>query len=154
MSIDRGAHRQAAEGDASVAVQLTRLTKAVYRHTSEAELGMRYRQFVALAYLRTNPRISQHELGQAMLVDANNLVIVLNELESAGYALRTRDPEDRRRHLVEITAEGVEAFEQAEEVIAGVEDVVLAGLNAAERGELGRLLARAVDGASLAAASN
>ena len=40
------------------------------------------------------------------MLDANNCVLLLNELEDAGWTQRTRDPGDRRRHIVEITAEG------------------------------------------------
>jgi DNA-binding MarR family transcriptional regulator len=131
-------------------VLLTQLTKAVYRRTAEIELGMRYREFVALGYLCSHSGISQHELGEVLLIDANNLVIVLNELEGAGYALRRRDPEDRRRHLVEITPEGLVALKKVESAIAEVEAELLSALSAAERETLRSLLARAVDSAALA----
>ncbi len=137
-------------GDPGVTVLVTQLTKAVYRRTAELELGMRYREFVALAYLQVHSGISQQELGEALLIDANNLVIVLNELEAAGYALRRRDPEDRRRHLVEITPDGLVALKKIESAIAVVEAELLAALSAIERETLRRLLARAVDGAALA----
>ena len=32
-------------------------------------------------------------------MDANNVVLLLNELEQPGYVARLRDPDDRRRHL-------------------------------------------------------
>ncbi len=102
VSINRGENG----GEAGVTVLLTQLTKGIYRRTSEAELGMRLKDFVALAYLGSHPGISQHELGESIGVDANNLVILLNELEQAAWALRRRDPEDRRRHLVDITSKG------------------------------------------------
>ena len=137
-------------GDPGVTVLVTQLTKAVYRRTAELELGMRYREFVALGYLQVHSGISQQELGEALLIDANNLVIVLNELEAAGYALRRRDPEDRRRHLVEITPDGLVALKKVESAIAVVEAELLAALSATERETLRRLLARAVEGAALA----
>jgi DNA-binding MarR family transcriptional regulator len=138
--------------DTGVTVLLTQLTKAVYRRTAEAELGMRYREFVALGYLHSHSGISQHELGEVLLMDANNLVIVLNELERSGYALRRRDPGDRRRHLVEITPEGLVALSRVEGAIAVVEAQVLGALGSAERETLRSLLARAVEGAALAVA--
>ncbi|HXZ61919.1 MAG TPA: MarR family transcriptional regulator [Acidimicrobiales bacterium] len=150
MASDRGAHTR----DAGVTVLLTQLTKAVYRRASEAALGMRFKEFVALAYLRAQSGLTQHELGEAILVDPNNLVILLNELEGAGFALRRRDPDDRRRHLVDITPEGRQALERAEEAIAVVEDRVLATLSATERESLRRLLSRALDSACVAAASS
>ena len=44
------------------------------------------------------------------MMDANNLVLLLNELEDAGLVRRVRDPADRRRHLVQITEEGLRRF--------------------------------------------
>ena len=61
-----------------------------------------------------------------LCVDANNLVLLLNDLESREFAFRRRDPADRRRHLVEITDEGLRAFDSAEKGIESVEDDVLA----------------------------
>lgn len=132
-------------------VLLTQLTKAIYRHTSEEDLGLRLKGFVALAHLRAHSGITQHELGEAIWVDANNLVILLNELEGAGFALRRRDPEDRRRHLVDITPQGLQALEQAEAAIGAVEHELLGALSDAERLELRGLLAKALDGAHTAA---
>ena len=83
-----------------------------------------------------------------LCIDANNLVLLLNELESRGFAYRRRDPTDRRRHLVEITDEGLAAFENAERGIESVEDDVLASLSGPERVELQGLLTKALDGAS------
>ncbi len=137
--------RTATRNEAGVTVLLTQLSKAVYRRTSEAALGMRLREFVTLAHLRNHSGITQHELGEAICVDANNLVILLNELEASGLALRRRDPEDRRRHLVEITPAGRVALQHAEDAIALVEDEALGALSASERASLQRLLAKAID---------
>ena len=56
--------------------------------------------------LRDHSPIPQQELGELLCVDANNLVLLLNDLEAREFAFRRRDPADRRRHLVEITDEG------------------------------------------------
>ena len=37
------------------------------------------------------------------MLDANNCVLLLNELEDAGWTQRKRDAGDRRRHMVDIT---------------------------------------------------
>jgi DNA-binding MarR family transcriptional regulator len=73
-------------------------------------------------------------------------VLLLNELESRGFAYRRRDPADRRRHLVEITDEGVIALENAERGIEHAEDEVLASLSGREREELQDLLTKALAG--------
>ena len=70
---------------------------------------------------------------------------MLNDLESREFALRRRDPADRRRHLVEITDEGRRALDAAEKGIESVEDDVLAPLTRTERAELQHLLAKVLD---------
>jgi len=82
-------------------VLLTRLSRLVYRRATEDVLGMRLKQYVALNYLRHSPGMGQRQLGDAMMLDANNCVLLLNDIEAAGWAERRRDPDDRRRHVVE-----------------------------------------------------
>jgi DNA-binding MarR family transcriptional regulator len=127
-----------------VAVLLTQLTKVIYRRASEELLGMRVKQFSTLAVLRDHSPIPQQELGESLCVDANNLVLLLNDLEASEFALRRRDPTDRRRHLVEITEEGLRALDTAEKGIESVEGDVLASLTSQERVELQALLAKAL----------
>ena len=128
-----------------VTVLLTQLTKVIYRRASEELLGMRVKQFSTLAVLRDHSPIPQQELGESLCVDANNLVLLLNDLEASEFALRRRDPTDRRRHLVEITEEGLRALDTAEKGIESVEGDVLASLTTQERVELQALLAKALD---------
>ena len=123
---------------------LTQLTKVIYRRASEELLGMRVKQFSTLAVLRDHSPIPQQELGESLCVDANNLVLLLNDLEASEFALRRRDPTDRRRHLVEITDEGLRALDTAEKGIESVEGDVLASLTSQERVELQALLAKAL----------
>lgn len=125
---------------------LTRLSKTVYRKTPESQLGMRLKHFIVLSYLADRDGIPQQELGDICGVDANNLVLILNELEAVGSAERRRDPEDRRRHIVEITGTGRTAFNRAERAREAVEDEVLAALDAEERDTLRSLLAKALEG--------
>jgi len=107
---------------------------------------MRLKEFAMLAHLREHSPIPQQELGEMLCIDANNLVLLLNELELKELAFRRRDPADRRRHLVEITDEGLRAFENAEKGIESVEDEVLASLTGRERVALQALLSKALEG--------
>ncbi|HEX4109431.1 MAG TPA: MarR family winged helix-turn-helix transcriptional regulator [Solirubrobacteraceae bacterium] len=124
-------------------VRLTRLARSVYRRTSEEMLGMGLKQYATLATLRDAP-VSQQTLGELMCIDANNLVLLLNGLEAAGWAARQRDPHDRRRHIVAISPAGVTALEGAERAMEAVEDEVLCELDPAERAQLSRLLGKAL----------
>jgi DNA-binding MarR family transcriptional regulator len=125
-------------------VLVTRLSRVAYRRATEELLGMRLKQFSALSYLRWMPGVTQRQLGDAMLLDANNCVLLLNDIEDAGWAERRRDPNDRRRHVVEITDSGREALERAEQALDDLEEAVLEGLTPEERGTLRELLAKAL----------
>jgi DNA-binding MarR family transcriptional regulator len=127
-------------------VLLTRLAKRVHRRSNEELLGIRLRQFVLLSYLRDRPGTPQQELCESLLLDPNNTVLLLNELEASGFVERRRDTADRRRHVVDITPTGRRALERAERAQEGLEDEVLAPLDAKERASLRQLLIRALEG--------
>jgi DNA-binding MarR family transcriptional regulator len=122
------------------------LSKAVHRASSEELLGMRLRQFMVLSYLSERSPSRQQDLCEALMLDANNCVLLLNELERAGWTQRRRDAEDRRRHVVELTAEGRQALERARRAQETLEDEMLAALDADEREQLAHLLRKALVG--------
>jgi DNA-binding MarR family transcriptional regulator len=123
---------------------LSRLSKSVYRRTPESLLGMSLRHYLALSYVADPGAISQQQLAEILCIDANNTVLLLNEMESDGLIRRVRDPTDRRRHLVEVTETGHEVFQRAQRARESVEDEVLAALSAEERATLRGLLAKAL----------
>jgi DNA-binding MarR family transcriptional regulator len=111
-----------------------------------APLGLRPRHLVALTMLRDTDSITQQGLAEMLQLDGTNVVGLLNELEAEGLATRRRSPEDRRRHIVELTDAGREKLAQAEFVLAAVEDQVLADLTMDQRGALFELLRQATAG--------
>jgi len=123
---------------------LTRLARVVYRSSTKELLGIHLKELATLAYLRDHDEASQQALTQALMVDANSCVLLLNELETAGFAERRRDPDDRRRHIVALTTAGREALERAERAQESIEDEVLANLRPEERADLKALLSRAL----------
>ncbi len=128
-------------------VLLTRLAKQVYRRSNEDLLGMHLRLLMALSYVRDHNGAPQQELAEALCMDANNVVLLLNELEDLGHIARRRDPTDRRRHLVELTEAGLSALSGAERAQETIEDEVLQALDPSERAILWQLLTRALQGA-------
>ena len=108
---------------------------------------MHMRLLMALSYLRDHDNAPQQELAEALCMDANNVVLLLNELEDLGYVTRRRDPGDRRRHLVELTDAGLQALSSAERAQATIEDDVLRALDPSDRAILWQLLTRALQGA-------
>jgi MarR family transcriptional regulator, temperature-dependent positive regulator of motility len=123
---------------------LTRLGKQVYRRSTEDLLGMHMRHLMALSYVRDHDGGPQQELAEALCMDANNVVLLLNELEEHEFVARRRDPADRRRHVVQLTLTGRKALEDAEHAQEAIEDEVLQALDADERATLWRLLGRAL----------
>jgi DNA-binding MarR family transcriptional regulator len=124
---------------------LTRVSKALHKRTPEAVLGMKWRDSQALGYLLKHQGVTQQELGDAMLMDDNTVVLLLNELEAAGFSVRRRDPGDRRRHIVEITQAGRRAIERAEKAQEGIEHELLGDLSQDERAILKSLLSRVME---------
>jgi hypothetical protein len=80
------------------------------------------------------------------MMDGTNVVGLLNELETDRLIERRRSPQDRRRHIVEMTARGAETLAKAEFALAAAEDEVLASLDPEQREALFRLLQLAASG--------
>ena len=109
-------------------------------------LGIRPRHLLTLTVLRDRGGSSQADLSTLLQIDRTNLVGLLNELESAGWIERRRSPEDRRRHLVELTPAGSELLSKAEFALAFVEDHVFGALDNEQRETLYGLLQLAARG--------
>jgi DNA-binding MarR family transcriptional regulator len=110
--------------------------------------GLRPRHLHALGILNERGSFTQQSLGEVLSLDPSNVVGLLNELEARGLVIRRRDPADRRRHIVEISAAGEGELAAAYLRLALVEEELLAALNVEERATLHQLLVRAAGTAS------
>jgi DNA-binding MarR family transcriptional regulator len=108
-----------------------------------APLGLRPRHLVALTVLRDGGGSTQQALSTTLQIDSTNLVGLLNDLEADKLIERRRSSEDRRRHIVELTAAGAKKLAKAEFALAAVEDEVLGRLDEEQRATLYRLLQQA-----------
>jgi MarR family transcriptional regulator, lower aerobic nicotinate degradation pathway regulator len=127
-------------------ILLARLAKQVMRRANPEELGMDLRLVMALSFVGDHDGAPQQELVDALCMDAKNVVLLLNELEDGGYLVRRRDPEDRRRHRVQITEAGREMLGRARDHMDVIENEVLQALDPDERAALLTLLLRALQG--------
>src|SRR5260370_22267409 len=118
-------------------VQLGRTAKRWFG-AALAPLELKPPQVGALHQLRGGP-MSQQALGDALDLDASNLVAILNDLEAKDLITRRRDPDDRRRHIVEITETGVARLADVGVVVADVQELLLAALDDAQRAQLDEL---------------
>jgi DNA-binding MarR family transcriptional regulator len=114
-----------------------------------APLGLRPRHLLALTMLRAHGGCSQQALTSMLEMDATNVVGLLNELEAENLVERRRSPQDRRRHVVELTDVGVKQLAKAELALAGVEDEVLGALDIDQRETLYNMLQQVIGGDEL-----
>src|SRR5436190_11129055 len=97
-------------------IKLGRITMHRFSEALEP-FAIRPRHVAALIELRDRGELTQQALCGQLHLDPTNLVTILNELEQRGYATRRRDPEDRRRHLVEVSKKGIAVLEKVSEVM-------------------------------------
>ncbi|MEV7086387.1 MarR family winged helix-turn-helix transcriptional regulator [Streptomyces sp. NPDC093085] len=88
------------------------------------------------------PAARQAELIKAMGLDPSTVTKMLQRLESAGHVKRFPDPADRRASLVEATPASCALRTEVAETWTELERHTLKGLDATERAELARLLAK------------
>jgi DNA-binding MarR family transcriptional regulator len=104
------------------------------------------RQFQILGLLHDQGAVAQSELAQTMGVAPSILVTLLNPLEVDGLVTRERDPGDRRRHLVTLTAAGNRHLDSAARAQKDAEDALFASLDDTQREQLRSLLLALRDG--------
>jgi MarR family transcriptional regulator, lower aerobic nicotinate degradation pathway regulator len=141
---DDSATGTCASGSEGCGLMLMRLARAANRSLALAleEAGLRAQGYAVLHRLAERGPSSQAELADVLRVHASNLVRVLDELEGKGLIARRRDPLDRRRQEVGITAEGARLLQRAESATATTERELLAPLSETERAQLQQLLGR------------
>ena len=101
-------------------------------------------QFAMLNALIDGPGLDQVTLAQRVALDPATSGSVIERLEGKGWLRRERDPQDRRRRLLWITAEGERVVEALRAPIARSQARLLQALTPTEAAELGRLLRKVV----------
>jgi DNA-binding MarR family transcriptional regulator len=108
--------------------------------------NLKPRQFQILGLLHDHGGLAQRELMQTMGVDPSILVTLLNPLEADGLVARKRDPGDRRRHIVTLTAAGKRHLAGASLAQKETEAALFASLDDDQREQLRGLLLVLRDG--------
>lgn len=103
-------------------------------------------QFAILSALMDTPGADQVTLAARVAFDAATSGSVLGRLEAKGWVRREADLADRRRKLLWVTPEGERIVQQMRRGVARTQSRILGPLNAAEREQLIKLLAKLVAG--------
>ncbi|HZP74472.1 MAG TPA: MarR family winged helix-turn-helix transcriptional regulator [Gaiellaceae bacterium] len=106
------------------------------------ELGLHPYHHAILAVLDEGSRETQGAIADALGYDKGQLVGLLDELEAAGLVERRRDPNDRRRHVVQMTPEGRKTLRRLRTLSLRLENEFLASLDATDRERFHTLLVR------------
>jgi MarR family transcriptional regulator, organic hydroperoxide resistance regulator len=77
----------------------------VYKPHLEA-LGLTYPQYVVMLVLWEQDGQTVSDIGERLFLDSGTLTPLLKRLEAAALISRTRDSEDERRVLIQLTAQG------------------------------------------------
>lgn len=121
------------------------LRKAHQRHVAifTAQIGdLTPPQFAALAQLQEGGETSQNQLGSLIGMDAATVKGVIDRLKARGLVELSKHEADKRRLLVNLTAEGRQTIERLIPLARHATEETLAPLNAKEAAALTRLLAK------------
>ena len=129
---------------ASATFLLKRLGFSVKDRTMKAyeQTGLHPYHHGILTVLGERSSETQGAIADALGYDRGQLVGLLDELEERGLVERRRDPNDRRRHIVRITADGEKMLHRLRALAAEIEDEFLSPLSDEERANLQALLYR------------
>jgi MarR family transcriptional regulator for hemolysin len=132
-----------------VGLVLDRVARKVSREFDDAlvEAGGSRPVWLVLLALTINATANQRQLADFVGIRGATLTHHLNAMESAGLVVRTRDPHNRRSHVVRRTAAGDELFARLREAATVFDRRLRRGLSAGEVETLRTLLGRLADNA-------
>jgi DNA-binding MarR family transcriptional regulator len=103
-------------------------------------------QFAILNALHDTPDIDQVTLAKRVAFDPATSGSVIARLEAKGWVARQAHATDRRRKLLVVTPQGVQALANMQSAVAEVQTHILTPLSAAEQKQFVGLLAKLVAG--------
>lgn len=101
-------------------------------------------QFAALAKIHEIGAVSQNDLGRQTAMDAATMKGVIDRLNKRGLVVTRPNPDDLRRLLVELTAEGVAIYQRHIKAAADITAKTLKPLTAREKKQFVNLLRKMI----------
>ena len=134
-----------------IGLELARTARTVSRAFDDTltEAGGSLPVWLVLLNLKTRQLSSQRDLAEAVGVREATLTHHLNAMDSQGLVTRTRDPANRRVHVVELTPAGEAAFIRLAEAATAFDRKLRDGLTDADLdglvAQLGQLASNVAD---------
>jgi DNA-binding MarR family transcriptional regulator len=121
----------------------TNLVEAEIRGRLRKEFGITLPRFDLMAQLERNPGgLKMNELSRRLMVSGGNVTGLTDQLEKEGLVARSDDPGDRRAYTVKLTPAGRTLFARMAAVHEQWVIELFSGLNATEKTQVHRSLAR------------
>ena len=95
-------------------------------------IGLTALQYTALTVLERRPDLSSAQLARSSFVTAQTMADMVTALQERGLIERHRDPADRRRLVLALTAEGWKLLGQYRAKVSALEAQMLSGLTQEE----------------------
>lgn len=105
-------------------------------------LGLTGRQFDLMASVAADGSLSQRDIARLLGLDPNIVGDLIDDLEERDLVTRARSDQDRRRHVLTLTASGEELLQAAATAATAGEEDLLAGLTSDEARMLHELATR------------
>jgi DNA-binding MarR family transcriptional regulator len=108
-----------------------------------AKYGLRPGSLTTMVLISANPGYSQVELSRIGNLDKSAIVMIVDDLEKRGLAIRGRSSSDRRRNSLFLTARGESLMKEMHALAMATEQPLRDGLSAEEFAQLSELLEKA-----------
>ena len=127
-----------------IGMELARAARTVSRAFDDAlaAAGGSLPVWLILLNLKTRHVSSQRDLAEAVGVREATLTHHLNAMDTRGLITRTRDPANRRTHIVELTPAGEEAFLRLRDAATAFDHRLRNGLSDIDLDGLAAMLGR------------
>ncbi|MFB4313236.1 MarR family winged helix-turn-helix transcriptional regulator [Actinomadura sp. 21ATH] len=115
------------------AMQRSTLYTVLLHHTTASKAGLNVSDAQCLNALALDGPQTPGRLAQLMgITTGGAITAVIDRLEKAGYVRRSRDPDDRRRVIVELVPESAERYARYFEPVSEEFGAYLAGFSDAQ----------------------
>jgi DNA-binding MarR family transcriptional regulator len=132
------ADRRHPGGAPSLLYAVKQVELAVRRHLDDLlrPAGITTVQYTALTVLERRPELSSAELARSSFVTAQSMADVVGALQGAGLVTRHRDVANRRRLVLDLTAEGKDLLARLAPAVDQLERLMVSGLDDIEVDQL------------------